>query len=1725
MKRIILFLFLSISAFSFSHAQETSLENTANRSIPFQGRLDSEGEPAEGTFSMRFSLENGSETWSERHSVLVSNGLFFIVLGNNNPIPKVFFEVQELEVGIEIEGESKIKIPILPTPQSRYAFDVADGILTPSHFISALPNQMLATDGLGKPYWTNTPQASVSTVFGGNINVAGNTILGTEESSTTQVTGALQLTDFITQTGGAYSGMMRFNTQKNVVQVFTNQQWYDVSLDSLNFNTLGISSQSETLIQGGLILGKFDGDADKGMVRYQNNILEIYDGSKWYNVGNLVDAGSGLTKDESTLPALQLGGKLLKTTKLETATEIDLEVTGNGEFKVEGNTTLGFLTTNQTQINGDLQVQNNTKLGFYSTNVTEVAGTLKLGNYTGTTVQDGMMRYTGSVFQIRQLGVWETLATTSGSWDLGGNGSTNASSFIGTSSTNPLNFGVNSQFFMSATTTNLGVSHPVFAHNSLTVNEGLILQNASTNIEGKLRFDGTKFEGYSNGVWQEFITINNNSGGLLQTGNTFGTATVIGSNDNYNLVLKSNNQEFVKLTPQGQFFLSDAHASTLIGEGVGTSSTTNAHNVFLGKGAGNRSTTSFSNTFLGTGSGAFHQDGSGNVFVGIGSGANNISGIGNIFIGNNAGTNETGSQKLYIENSSSNTPLIYGDFTDDFVSINGNLIVGKSASTTVRDGMLRFQNGNFQGYANNNWNDFITTAGLNNLGWKINGNSNMNSANFIGTTDTNPLIFKVNSSIFMSATTSKLDIYLPSEIQNSLEIKNALTAKEGIILEDAGVDSEGKIRFNGNKFQGFSNGTWQEFITTNSTSGGILQGGNAFGTAMHIGTTDTNPFIFKVNSSTFMSATTSKLDIYLPSEIQNSLEIKNALTAKEGIILEDAGADSEGKIRFNGTKFQGFSNGTWQEFITTNSTSGGILQGGNAFGTSMTIGANDNNHLILKANTAQATFTTNGMLDISSTGGSTIIGTSAGQNNTGGSNVFLGQSSGFNNISGIENVYLGGFAGYGFKGSSNTLIGYASGSGGASLLGNNNVFVGRGTGSGNTGSGNIFLGYLAGDHNDFRTKSNQLIISNTLTNNPLIYGDFSSSTLQINGLLQVGNESVNTTQGLIKVSQKDGATNRSWIFGIGDGSNFGHPDNFGIRDASGNMTLMVMQRNGLGGNIGIGTATPTEKLEVNGAIKIGNNTTSNAGTIRYNSGKFAGHNGNWVNFIQSNKYYEDANNLFIGNRTADTGNNNTFIGVNAGLNHSSANENVFIGTDAGVDNTSGRNHVIIGSQAGKKNSGFSNVFIGYSAAKDNTGNYNVAIGTATMSKAAGGSSNVMIGHNSGQDNQAGGNVFLGYQTGKNNTGSNNVFLGKALVSSTGSALAGVSNKLAIDNSNTDNPLIYGDFTNNKELVKINGVLQITNSTSITASAGMIRYNGTKLQYHNGSAWKDFMIEGEPGGNATTMDGQSFIGGGQLHTASGLRSFIGSGDGNTASGQLAVVVGGNANTAGYRAFVGGGTLNKATGNYSCTPGGYNNIASGNHSFAFGNGARANGNNAVAIGSNAVAATNQIVMKGTAGCRIFTDAGSTLGVNLPGNGSTWGTISDRRRKKDIQNLKDPLKNVLALRGASFIYKSDSTNRKQIGFIAQEVEKVYPEMVYKDAKGIKSVTYSNFTAVLVEAVKEQQQQIEVLKRQVQSLKVENTNLKAKVDSITKLESNFEQLSQIVEQLQSSNTNLSER
>ena len=137
--------------------------------------------------------------------------------------------------------------------------------------------------------------------------------------------------------------------------------------------------------------------------------------------------------------------------------------------------------------------------------------------------------------------------------------------------------------------------------------------------------------------------------------------------------------------------------------------------------------------------------------------------------------------------------------------------------------------------------------------------------------------------------------------------------------------------------------------------------------------------------------------------------------------------------------------------------------------------------------------------------------------------------------------------------------------------------------------------------------------------------------------------------------------------------------------------------------------------------------------------------------------------------------------------------------------------------------------------------------------------------------------------------------------------------------------------------------------------------------------------------------------------------------------------------------------------------------------------------------------------------------TLYVNgLAGGTYAWNNTSDKRLKTNIKPLEGALQSVLKLQGVTFNWKDETNHRpgQNIGFIAQEVKEILPEIVNgggKDKEGNEiyySIEYATLTPVLVEAIKEQQEAINKL----------NTVNKEQQELINKL---IEELKTVKEQL----------
>lgn len=95
------------------------------------------------------------------------------------------------------------------------------------------------------------------------------------------------------------------------------------------------------------------------------------------------------------------------------------------------------------------------------------------------------------------------------------------------------------------------------------------------------------------------------------------------------------------------------------------------------------------------------------------------------------------------------------------------------------------------------------------------------------------------------------------------------------------------------------------------------------------------------------------------------------------------------------------------------------------------------------------------------------------------------------------------------------------------------------------------------------------------------------------------------------------------------------------------------------------------------------------------------------------------------------------------------------------------------------------------------------------------------------------------------------------------------------------------------------------------------------------------------------------------------------------------------------------------------------------------------------------------------------------------SNFDSLSDFSKKKDIETISDALTIISSLRGVSFNWKEN--NQKSMGLIAQEVEKVIPEVVFTNDRGEKSITYGSIIGLLIEGIKEINKKVEEISKNI--------------------------------------------
>ncbi|MDZ7738200.1 MAG: tail fiber domain-containing protein [Bacteroidales bacterium] len=440
--------------------------------------------------------------------------------------------------------------------------------------------------------------------------------------------------------------------------------------------------------------------------------------------------------------------------------------------------------------------------------------------------------------------------------------------------------------------------------------------------------------------------------------------------------------------------------------------------------------------------------------------------------------------------------------------------------------------------------------------------------------------------------------------------------------------------------------------------------------------------------------------------------------------------------------------------------------------------------------------------------------------------------------------------------------------------------------------------------------------------------------------------------------------------------------------------------------------------------------------------------------------------MYITPTSSSSGQYNTFFGYQSGYNNLSGSRNYFSGYRAGYTNRYGDNNIFIGRESGYNHNppsgtaaGDNNIFIGNSSgystssggthATDNIfiGNYS---GYQTRSN-----QNVMIGNEAGRYNTSGVQlVFLGNRAGNKSTGDYNVFIGDntAINNTSGSSNTAVGAVSGTKLTTTSDNAFFGAFAG------------YGYGTGTLGSRNVFLGSGSGYAY-NGSIGSDNVFIGYRAGYKSSKSGGS----GNV--------FIGSNVGKSATGSNLLYI---------------------DNSDDLTPLIYGDFATdriniNGEMWVYGDGVE----NYALVTNGGVHATRSLyVYKGAAT-----------------NGS-WQISSDIRYKNNIRPIEDALDIIESISGVRFDFNTvdfqdmEFSDKPQVGVIAQEIEKVLPELVTEDEDGYKAVAYDKLTSVLIQAVKEQQVQIQSQNNRIELLE-------KKSDEVEKLRGEIALLQQVVMQM----------
>lgn len=655
------------------------------------------------------------------------------------------------------------------------------------------------------------------------------------------------------------------------------------------------------------------------------------------------------------------------------------------------------------------------------------------------------------------------------------------------------------------------------------------------------------------------------------------------------------------------------------------------------------------------------------------------------------------------------------------------------------------------------------------------------------------------------------------------------------------------------------------------------------------------------------------------------------------------------------------------------------------------------------------------------TGGNWVIhiGPNAGKDNTiGTQSVYIGPSAGMMDNAGAFNTMIGNQAGMSINGgNANTIIGHKAMLG--TSTGASNTVVGAEAGNFITGSYNTLLGYYSSAADNLTNATAIGYNAHVATSNSLVLGYNNVGTYTNIG---IGTDSPDTTLHVVgKMRYQDGTEAAGYVLTSDASGNatWGAPASTGPWTSATNYIYPVA----LGDSVGLGTNTPSERLDISGHLRLQGEAISPTGTGT--SGSI------WLG--DATTRYNSIFQTATSHNLAFWTNNGSWNEIMTIVN---ANGRVGIGTSAPNEKLEVAGN-IRARQVWAVEDGAQGFLVG--------GSYNV------------------------QPNDAG---------------------ELALLHARGTAAA-------------PNPLQNGDRLGNISFNGYDGTDFVDGARihAVATEPFAPGAHGSLLAFRtvpNGTTGAlDRMLIGN--------DGQVTIGDGANTMSQRLNV-----DGNIAAfnptNTASFMAMSNSNIANNNSTI---TLIRSRGGSMTTPTGIQSndrigtmefVGHNGTSYSMGASIRAEATeiwNAAAQGSRISFLTTA---NGDASAqeRMVIDHNGNIGIGGPADVNyrfrAYGKLrsngvnetSDRRWKQDIVPVDGALRKVMALQGVYYHWRTAEYPQmnfgtgRQMGLIAQDVEQVVPELVSTDADGYKSVEYSHMVALLLEAMKEQQAQIEELKRE---------------------------------------------